>query len=101
MLKELKKKSGRTSLGVQWLRFSTFTTVAQAQSLVQEVRTHVKPLHAMHLKKKKKKKKEKRNLAMVREEASYGRKVDLSWKFRDEQGLESGDSFEKKKMILV
>ena len=34
-----------SSLVVQWLGFGAFTTVAQVQSLVWELRSHIKPLH--------------------------------------------------------
>lgn len=39
------------SLVVSWLGFGAFTAVAQVQSLVWELRSHIKPLHAMAEKK--------------------------------------------------
>ena len=45
-----------SSLVVLWLGFGTLTTVAVKRSLVWELRSHIKPLHAAALKEKKKKK---------------------------------------------
>ena len=53
-------------LVVWWLQFDAFFTVARVQSLVWELRSYIKPLHAMPLpppkKKKKKEKKKKLNI---------------------------------------
>ena len=38
---------------VQWLGFGAFSTVVQVQLLIWELRSHIKPLHAMAKKKKK------------------------------------------------
>ena len=51
---EFKNECFRSSLMVWWLGFSTFTTVAQVQPLIWELRYHIKPLNAPAGKKKKK-----------------------------------------------
>ena len=42
-----------SSLVAQWLGLSAFTAAAWVQSLVWELRSHIKPLHATAKKKKK------------------------------------------------
>ena len=55
-----------SSLAVEWLGFSTFTAVAWVQSLVQELRSHIKPRYAVAPNQKKKKKKKKKTRERIR-----------------------------------
>ena len=55
---QFKQLNGGSSLVVHWIGFGTFTTVAQVQSLVWELRSLIKLLHAEPKKKKKKREKD-------------------------------------------
>ena len=63
-------KDGYSSLVVWWLGFSAFTAVAWVQSLIWELRSHIKLLHAGQKNPKKMVREEKKKLSLDTKEPS-------------------------------